>query len=50
MVAFELEVIAAMSPVSSGIVLDSQYGAAQAIAADANAPAYGLLAAVEKTD
>ena len=49
MVSFKLEVTAAMSPVSSGILLDPQYGAGQAVAANAIAPGCGLLVAVEKT-
>jgi tagatose 1,6-diphosphate aldolase len=49
MVSFKLEVTAAMSPVSSGILLDPQYGAAQSIAAGAIDNGCGLLVAVEKT-
>jgi tagatose 1,6-diphosphate aldolase len=49
MTAFKQEVARIISPVASGILLDPQYGAAQAVAAGAVAPACGLLVAVEKT-
>ncbi len=49
MASFKKEVTRAISPVSSGILLDPQFGAAQAISAGAIAPACGLLVAVEKT-
>ncbi len=49
MVSFKLEVTAAMSPVSSGILLDPQYGAAQSIAAGVLDNGCGLLVALEKT-
>jgi tagatose-1,6-bisphosphate aldolase len=49
MVAFKQEVTAVISPVSSGILLDPEYGAAQAVSAGAIAPGCGLLVAVEKT-
>ena len=49
MVAFKQEVSEVMSGHSSGILLDPQYGAAQAVAAAAIAPGCGLLVAVEKT-
>ena len=49
MVSFKLEVAEAMTPVSSGILLDPQYGAAQAIAAGVIDKCCGLLVAVEKT-
>lgn len=49
MTSFKREVTAAISPVASGILLDPQFGAAQAISAGAIAPACGLLVAVEKT-
>ena len=49
MVSFKVDVTRAMSPVSSGILLDPQFGAGQAVAADAVAPGCGLLVAVEKT-
>lgn len=49
MVAFKREVTAVISPTASGILLDPEYGAAQAITAGAIDPACGLLVAVEKT-
>ena len=49
MVAFKQEVTAVVSPAASGILLDPEYGAAQAVAAGAIAPGCGLLVAVEKT-
>ena len=49
MIAFKQEVTRIISPVASGILLDPQYGAAQAVASGAVAPACGLLVAVEKT-
>lgn len=49
MVAFKREVTAVVSPVSSGILLDPEYGAAQAVVAGAVDRACGLLVAVEKT-
>lgn len=49
MTAFKQEVTRFISPVASGILLDPQYGAAQAVAVGAVAQACGLLVAVEKT-
>ncbi len=49
MAAFKVDVTAVMSPVSSGVLLDPEYGAGQAVAANAIAPGCGLLVAVEKT-
>lgn len=49
MTAFKTEVTRIVSPAASGILLDPQYGAAQAVAAGALAPGCGLLVAVEKT-
>jgi tagatose 1,6-diphosphate aldolase len=49
LVSFKVEVTAAMSPASSGILLDPQYGAAQSIASGAIDNGCGLLVAVEKT-
>lgn len=49
MTAFKQEVTRIISPVASGILLDPQYGAAQAVAVGAVAQACGLLVAVEKT-
>jgi tagatose 1,6-diphosphate aldolase len=46
---FKQEVTKIISPVASGILLDPQYGAAQAVAAGAVASGCGLLVAVEKT-
>ena len=49
MVAFKMDVTEAISPVSSGILLDPQYSAAQCVAAGVIDRACGLLVAVEKT-
>ena len=49
MVAFKQEVTAVVSGASSGILLDPQYGAAQAVASGTIASGCGLLVAVEKT-
>jgi tagatose 1,6-diphosphate aldolase len=49
MVSFKVEVAAAMSLVASGILLDPQFGAAQAISAGAIHSGCGLLVALEKT-
>jgi tagatose 1,6-diphosphate aldolase len=49
MAAFKREVTAVISPVASGILLDPEFGAAQAVSAGAIAPGCGLLVAVEKT-
>ena len=49
MIAFKQEVISAVSPFVSGVLLDPQYGAAQAIMVGALAPGTGLIVAVEKT-
>jgi tagatose-1,6-bisphosphate aldolase len=49
MTAFKEEVTRIISPVASGILLDPQFGAAQAVAAGALAPGCGLLVAAEKT-
>ena len=49
MTAFKKEVSRSMTPVASGILLDPQFGAAQAVAAGAVARDCGLLVAVEKT-
>lgn len=49
MAAFKEEVTRIMSPTASGILLDPELGAAQAVAAGAIAPGCGLLVAVEKT-
>lgn len=49
MAAFKQGVTQIISPVASGILLDPQFGAAQAVAVGALAPGCGLLVAVEKT-
>lgn len=49
MAAFKRELIRALSPAASGILLDPQYGLATAVASGAIDPASGLLVAVEKT-
>jgi len=49
MTTFKREVSRIISPAASGILLDPQFGAAQAVAAGALAPGCGLLVAVEKT-
>jgi tagatose-1,6-bisphosphate aldolase len=49
MTVFKQEVTRIISPVASGILLDPQFGAAQAVVAGALAPGCGLLVAVEKT-
>ena len=49
MVAFKREVSAALSPVSTAILLDPVYGAAQSVAAGAVAGRSGLVVAVEET-
>ncbi len=49
MVTFKQEVTAVISARASGILLDPQYGAAQAVASGVIAPGCGLLVAVEKT-
>lgn len=49
MTAFKQEVTRIVSPIASGILLDPELGAAQAVAAGAIAPGCGLLVAVEKT-
>ena len=46
---FKKELVAALSPVSSGILLDPQYGAAASIASGVVTGSAGLLVAVEKT-
>lgn len=49
MVSFKTEVTKIVSPAASGILLDPQFGAAQAVAANAIPAGCGLLVAVEKT-
>jgi tagatose-1,6-bisphosphate aldolase len=49
MVAFKQEVSAALSPVSTAILLDPVYGAAQSVAAGAVSGRCGLVVAVEET-
>ncbi len=49
MAAFKQLLISELSPVSSGVLLDPQYGVAPAISHGAIAPSSGLLVAVEKT-
>jgi len=49
MVAFKQQVTAALGPVSSAVLLDPEYGAAQAIASGALPGHTGLVVAVEKT-
>ncbi len=46
---FKTELISALSPISSGVLLDPQYGAAASIACGAIHGSAGMLIAVEKT-
>jgi tagatose 1,6-diphosphate aldolase len=48
-VSFKLEVLGALAPRASGVLLDPIYGAAQAVAADELPGRVGLLVAVEET-
>jgi tagatose 1,6-diphosphate aldolase len=48
-VSFKLEVLGALAPRASGVLLDPIYGAAQAVAADDLPGRVGLLVAVEET-
>jgi tagatose 1,6-diphosphate aldolase len=48
-VSFKLEVLGALAPRASGVLLDPIYGAAQAVAADSLPGHVGLLVAVEET-
>jgi len=49
MVAFKNEVVRALAPVSSAVLLDPEFGAAQAVAAGALPGRTGLMVAVEST-